>query len=407
LLLTHLSLTNFRNFTRLDISIPGGNILIAGDNAQGKTSLLEAIYYLASLDSFHASSDRQLISFMIARQQLAVARIVADFQSSGHRHRMEVRIIQEANGSNGVAQVRKEILLDDVKLKVSQASGQLKAVLFLPQMMRVIEGAPDERRRYLNLALSQVDSAYPAFLSEYTRAITQRNALLKQIAERQGDPSQLDFWDDLVASTGAQLIQARIRSIQELDLLAARNHRELTQNAEVLRLNYQPAFDPLPQPQGQYRLALDAPVDRSNLTLEQIQHGFREKLVQLRSDEILRGISTVGPHRDELRFLSNGIDLGDFGSRGQARTAMLALKLAEVTWIRERTGQWPVLLLDEVLAELDAHRRSDLLARLAGSEQSLLTTTDLDQFDPEFVRTATTWQVQGGRVHEQTETQRS
>ena len=398
--LNHLSLTNFRNFTRLDVDVPGGTVLVVGDNAQGKTSLLEAIYYLATLDSFHASQDRQLIHFLAAREPLAVARIVAGFQRAGKRHRLEVRIIQETNGYNGSAHVRKEVLLDEIKLKTSQAVGQFKAVLFLPHMLRVIDGVPDERRRYLNLVLVQVLNHYSAELAEYTKALSQRNALLKQLAERQGDAAQLDYWDDLVATSGAQLIQARIRAIQELERLAARFHRELTASSEVLRLNYQPSYDPLPQVPGQYLLPVDAPVDRSGFSLEHIRQGFKEKLAQLRSEEIARGSTTIGPHRDELRFLSNRVDLGDFGSRGQVRTAMLALKLAEVAWIKEKTGHDPVLLLDEVMAELDTHRRTDLLSRLAAVDQALLTTTDLDLFDPEFVRKATLWQVVGGRLVE-------
>lgn len=396
--LRHLSLTNFRNFTRLDIDVPGGTVLVVGDNAQGKTSLLEAVYYLATLDSFQASHDRQLIHFLAAREPLAVARIVAGFQRGEEIHRLEVRIIQETNGYNGSAHVRKEVLLDEVKLKTSEAVGEFKAVLFLPQMLRVIEGAPEERRRYLNLVLGQVQSQYSAALAEYTKGLNQRNALLKQLAERQGDASQLDYWDELIASSGAQLIQARIRAIQELERLAARLHRELTNSSEILRLNYQPAYDPLPQMPGQYLLPVDMPVDRSGLSLESIRQGFREKLAQVRSEDIARGSTALGPHRDELRFLSNRVDLGDFGSRGQVRTAMLALKLAEVIWIKEKTGHDPVLLLDEVLAELDVYRRIDLLSRLATVDQALLTTTDLDLFDPEFVRKATLWQVVGGRL---------
>jgi DNA replication and repair protein RecF len=325
---------------------------------------------------------------------------VAGFQRSGKHHRLEVRIIQEANGYNGSAHVRKEVLLDEVKLKSSQAVGQFKAVLFLPQMLRVVDGAPDERRHYLNLVLAQVLSHYAEALSDYYKALSQRNALLKQLAERQGDEAQLDYWDNLLAVSGAELVQARIRAVHDLERLAARFHHELTASSEVLRLNYQPAYDPLPQVPGQYLLPVDAPVDRSGISLEQIRQGFKARLAQVRSEEIARGITTLGPHRDELRFLSNRVDLGDFGSRGQVRTAMLALKLAEVAWIKEKTGQDPVLLLDEVLAELDTHRRADLLARLASVDQSLLTTTDLDLFDPAFVRNATLWQVAGGRLIE-------
>jgi len=401
--LTHLSLTNFRNFSRLDVDVPAGSILVVGDNAQGKTSLLEAVYYLATLVSFHASSDRQLINFIEARQPLAVGRIVADFTRGTNRHNLEIRLIQESTGQNGGyngngGHIRKEVLLDGVKCKASTAVGQFNAVLFLPQMLGVIEGAPEERRRYLNLALAQVVAHYPAALSEYTKALSQRNALLKLLGERQGDPAQLDFWDDQIVTNGAQLIYARIHAVQELERLAARAHRELTRGTEVLRLSYQPSYDPLPETPGQYALPLDAPVDRAGLKLDAIRNGFMESLKKLRQEEIARGVTTTGPHRDELRFLANGMDLGIYGSRGQVRTAMLSLKIAEVGWMHHKSGQWPVLLLDEVLAELDANRRQDLLERLTQSEQAFLTTTDLDLFSPGFVERATLWNVREGRL---------
>jgi DNA replication and repair protein RecF len=396
--LAHLSLTNFRNFTRLDIDVPGGSILLVGNNAQGKTSLLEAVYYLATLDSFHATTDRQLINFLVGKEPLAVARIIADYHRGGDSHRLQIRVIQEAS-TNGTPLVRKEILLDGVKCKAGEAIGQFNAVLFLPQMLRVIDGAPEERRRYLNMALSQVIAYYPDALAEYNKSLTQRNALLKLINERGEDPAQLDFWDEKLATAGAQLIRARIQAVQELERAAARAHHELTRGGEVLRLFYQPSYDPYPKPSGQYSLPMDTPLDRSGISLEQIRQGFLECLRSLHEDEIMRGVTTVGPHRDELRFLSNGVDLGIYGSRGQARTALLAIKLAEVTWMREKTGEWPVLLLDEVLAELDTTRRTDLLARLAECEQALLTTTDLELFSPEFVHKTTLWHIQGGRVH--------
>ncbi len=396
--LTHLSLTNFRNFSRLDVEVPPGPILLVGSNAQGKTSLLEAVYFLATFVSFHATSDRQLINFIAAREPLAVGRIVADFQKGGSAHRLEVRIIQENGGFNGSARVRKEVLLDGVKHKVGEVVGAFNAVLFLPHMLRVVEGAPEERRRYLNLALAQVLPRYAMLLSEYNRLLTQRNALLKQLGERGGDRQQLDFWDQQLAATGGQLMYGRIQAIRELEILATRFHSQLTRGQEVLRLDYQPAYEPLPHSTNQYMLPMDTPLDRSNLGLEKLQQGFMECLADKRSEEIARGVTTIGPHRDEMRFLVNGIDLGVFGSRGQARSAVLSLKLAEVEWVRSKTGHWPVLLLDEVLAELDNERRLDLLARLSESEQALLTTTDLDLFSKDFVNRASRWKIESGRL---------
>lgn len=399
--LTRLSLTNYRNFARLEIDVPGGPVLLVGGNAQGKTSVLEAIYYLATFTSFHAANDRQLISFLADREPLAVTRIIGDYRretgATSAGHRLEVRIIRDS--TNGASRLRKEVILDGVPRKVGEAMGAFNAVLFLPQMLRMVEGGPDERRRYLNLALSQVLPRYAMALTEYQQLVTQRNALLKTLAERGGDPLQLDYWDEQLAGVGTTLIHARIHAIQEIERLARTVHRQLTRDKEVLRLDYQPAYDPAPSAPNQMELPLHAPVDRTGISLEKMRQGFLEALKNYRKDEIARGVTTLGPHRDELRFLSNGIDLGMYGSRGQGRTAILALKLAEVAWMKQKTGYWPVLLLDEVLAELDPDRRIDLLDRLLEIEQALLTTTDLDLFSPGYVSQAAVWQVEAGQVN--------
>ncbi|MEW6239323.1 MAG: DNA replication/repair protein RecF [Chloroflexota bacterium] len=392
--LKRLSLTNFRNFTRLDIDIPRRSVLLVGDNAQGKTSVLEAIYFLAALTSFQTNADRQMVNFLEARKSPAVARIVGEYVRGTRSHKLEVRLILDAVGVGNGQRLRKEILLDGVKKQASDAIGKFSAVVFVPQMSQIIEGGPDERRRYLNLALAQAVPAYAGVLSDYGKALEQRNALLKALDERGGNSDQLEVWDETLARLGAQIIQWRIAAVQELEKQAARVHLELTHGAEVLRLAYEPSFDPAPK----IALKLDAPTDRSNIPLKDIERGFLDRLRGLRSEEILRGVTTIGPHRDELRFLANQIDLGDYGSRGQIRTALLSLKLAEVSWIKERTTQWPVILLDEVMAELDLQRRADLLKYLGQAEQSLLTATDLHMFTPEFVEEAKAWRVKAGAI---------
>ena len=406
--LTHISLTNFRNFARLDVDVPGGPIILVGGNAQGKTSLVEAIYYLATFVSFQATHERQLINFHTNHDGIAVARIVAEFISTqapmkpslvdSGKHRIEVRIIRETGEFGEATRLRKEIILDGVKRKFGEVVGKFNAVLFLPHMLNVVEGAPDERRRYLNLAMGQVIPKYAMILSEYGQALSQRNALLKQLGERGGDIDQLSYWDKQLANLGAQIIHTRILTIQGLERHASLIHRELTRGEEVLRILYQPSFDPLSNNHPQYALPLNAPIDRTRISLETIQKGFLNCLERLYNDEIERGVTTIGPHRDELRFLSNGVDLGTFGSRGQARTAVLSLKLAEMNWMKENSGQWPVLLLDEVLAELDPSRRSDLLERLSGGEQTLLTTTDLDLFNEHFLNHARLWHIREGHL---------
>ncbi len=395
--LTHLSLTNFRSFTRLDMEIPRRVVLLTGSNAQGKTSILEAIYFLAAFTSFQTHADRQLVNFIEARKDLAVGRVVAEYKRGPTSHKLEVRLVLEAVGPTG-QRLRKEILLDGVKRHMADVIGHFNAVIFVPQMSQIIEGGPDERRRYLNLALAQTVPGYARQLSEYGEALTQRNALLKLLAERGGDTSQLDFWDETITHAGAAIILRRIEAVHEIERMAARVHRELTQAVEVLRLHYQPAYDPLPRPEGQIAMKLATPVQRNGICEEDIRKGFLEALQAARGEEIRRGVTTLGPHRDELRFLANGVDLSDFGSRGQVRTALLALKLAEIEWMKTKTGQWPVLLLDEVLAELDLQRRSDLLGYLHRHEQALLTTTDLKLFSPAFVEKSQVWDVGSGGV---------
>jgi len=280
--------------------------------------------------------------------------------------------------------------------------GNFNAVIFLPQMTRIIEGGPEERRRYLNLTISQAMPGYAQALGEYSQVLSQRNALLKLLAERGGDPEQLVYWDDLLAQKGATLIFQRIHAVHELEQVARRIHHRLSHGNEILRLDYRPSYDPVPPVEGQYSLPLDAPVDRTNIKPEQIRQGFLQRLQTIHREEIARGVTTVGPHRDELRFLSSGVDLGDYGSRGQVRTALLSLKLAEVDWLKSKTGEWPVLLLDEILAELDTQRRSDLLNAVHDSEQALLTTTDLNLFPPAFSRCVHLWRVESGRVRVET-----
>ncbi|HEY9077674.1 MAG TPA: DNA replication/repair protein RecF [Anaerolineaceae bacterium] len=397
--LTHLSLTNFRAFTRLDMDIPEKALILVGDNAQGKTTILEAIYYLAVFSSFHAQNDRQLINFMAAQETPGVARIIADYLVNTRQSRIEVRLILDSNG-NGTSspRLRKEILVDGVKRSIQEALGSFTAVTFLPQMTRILEDGPEERRRYLNLSISQVFPGYAHALSEYAQALSQRNALLKQISERGTAPDQLDLWDGILAEHGSLIIRARIQAVQELERIAARIHQSLTHQQEVLHIHYLPSFDPLPRPVGQFALQMLTSVDRSAIHPDQIRAGFARRLAELRSEEIARGVTTIGPHRDELRFFGNGTDLGDFGSRGQIRTTLLSLKLAEVAWIKEKTGQLPVLLLDETLVELDQQRRQDLLGYLENYEQSLLTTTDLKLFSPLFVQKSAVWHIANGRV---------
>jgi len=215
--LKRLSLTNFRQFSRLDLDVPREIFLLVGGNAQGKTTLLEAVYFLSTFSSFHASSDRQLISFTLPDVGTTVGRIVGDFVRQDGEHRMEVRLIRENNNGSGRSRFRKEVLLDGVKRKMNEVVGQFNAVIFLPQMARIIEESPSDRRRYLDMLISQVSPRYVQHLSDYAQTLAQRNALLKLLSERGGDPGQLAVWDGMLARHGAFIMKERIQVIRELE----------------------------------------------------------------------------------------------------------------------------------------------------------------------------------------------
>ena len=401
-----LSLTNFRNYRRFESRLPSGPLILVGRNAQGKTSLLEAIHYLAAANSPHAGSDRQLIHWLALREEPhPFMRIRAEVLLAGETSIVEVRLELRANGAERDLRLKKTVLVDGLKRRVRELSGVVNVVMFLPQDMVLVEGSPGDRRRYLDATISQVDSTYANAAREYAKVLAQRNALLKNLQERQGTVDQLEFWDEILCAQGATLIARRARALEEIEQYAGALQQELTSEGEHLRLAYRPSYDPTEPPGGQLELGLDSGVRRAAIADAELAAGMLARLRELRREEMQRGMTLVGPHRDEFRFMLSGIDLGEFGSRGQARTAVLALKLAEMAWMRDRSGEWPLLLLDEVLAELDPQRRHDLMQRINGAEQVLLTTADLDMVAPQFRSQARVWRVSAGTVQSETSAQ--
>ncbi len=398
--ISHLSLTNFRNYARLELDLPPGMIVLHGDNAQGKTSLLESIYYLTTSRSPHTTSDRQLINWLADDEPIPFARLVAEVQTREGLKRVEVGMMLERTGRE--VRFKKQIRVNGLPRRVMDLLGQIRVVMFLPQDMDLVEGSPSTRRRYLNITLCQVDPAYCRALSEYDKVLSQRNALLRQLQERggRGDASQMAFWDERLAGNGAVIVAGRYRLVRDLERGARQIHRDLSGEGENLRLRYLPGFDPAPTPEGQLSFdAGDLGVEAlPQLPPSQIAERFKAALHAHRRDDLVRGMTTIGPQRDEMRFLVNGRDLGLYGSRGQNRTAVLALKLAELAWMRERTGEWPLLLLDEVTAEFDEHRRAYLMEQINGADQVLLTTTEPGLLPDEVLRQATRWHVVEGHI---------
>jgi DNA replication and repair protein RecF len=393
----HLSLTNFRNYARLEVSLPQVPVVLYGDNAQGKTSFLEALYYLAASKSPYTSSDRQLIHWRTENDLLPFARLVAEVNAGGTFTQLETTLTLEP-GNGGSLRFKKTLRQNGVNKRVMDIVGLVKVVLFLPRDLALIEGSPADRRRFMDTTLTQVDKSYFAALDQYEKILPQRNALLKRIADQKGSPNELAFWDEKLVSAGCIIVAERQRFLRELEVAAQRAHHDLTGNKETLTLQYKPNFSPTAEGQGQLSfdvLGLDL---HRELSPETIAPQFSQRLQDERSDSIRRGVTLSGPHRDELRLLINGRDAGLYGSRGQARTAVMALKLAELHWMKERAGEWPVLLLDEVVAELDAKRRAYLLERIDGVSQTLLTTTELDIFTKPFLKRAAIWRVEDGQI---------
>jgi DNA replication and repair protein RecF len=279
--------------------------------------------------------------------------------------------------------------------------GQTNVVFFVPQDMALIDGSPSGRRRHLNTILCQVDTLYCRTLARYTRVLERRNHLLRLLRERGGPLDQLDFWDQELAQNGAQIISRRQQAIINLEMLAQPLHVDLSGGHERLRLRYVPSFDPRQprQDDRQMTLNLDLPPPISiPQPPESICQSFLDVLRASRPTEIARGMTLIGPHRDDLRFFDGQVDLHLYGSRGQQRTAILALKLAEVAWMAQATGEQPILLLDEVMSELDMDRRCYLCTQLDQAEQAIITTTDLHALTPDLLKKATVYQVSQGRL---------
>ena len=394
-----LSLSNFRIFKRLEMDFPKRLSLLVGDNAQGKTSVLEAVHFLSIMTSPLASNDREAINLLALNDDLPISRLVAGIEKKGKAHKIEVRLILNSV-SNGNNRLRKEVLIDGVKKRLFDAVGFFNSVLFLPQMIRILEDGPDERRKYLDQLFSQAFPGYVRALSKYQQALSRRNALLKQLFEKGGDREQLLYWDNILSDNGAVIIEARLKSIHEFQKFVGEQYNHLTGSREEIRMAYQPSFDGYKQNGRQAGLEIGQD-EYPKIKNEQIKEQFAARLKELWGEEIRRGVTTIGPHRDELRFISNGMDLGVYGSRGQIRTAVMAMKIAETQWLQEKTGELPVLLLDETLAELDESRRGDLLKNLGLEEQAILTTTDLGLFSKEFIKNCQIWRISAGVVEKQ------
>lgn len=386
--LSHLSLANFRNYARLELELPSGAVLFVGENAQGKTNLLEAVSLLSTTRSLRAGTDLELIRREARADPIAAARVVGVAERAGGRVQVEVAIGQREGTSHGEGRgghAVKQLRVNGLAHRATGVVGQILSVLFTSLDIDLITGTPSTRRRYLDITLSQVDHAYLRALQRYTRVVQQRNALLRQIGEGRASVDELTPWDEELVTHGALIVATRAGALREINAVAAELHARLSEQREHLLLTYQPQLG-------------NETEDPAVGDVEAIRERFRQALSRRRRHEIAAGVSLIGPHRDDLRFGLDGEPAAAYGSRAQQRTVALALRLAEAEFLRSRSGESPILLLDDILSEMDERRRKAVLAGIGAAEQALITTADLDRFSGPFLNRATILSVSAGRV---------
>lgn len=364
-----LDLTNFRNYDRLEFWPSDGLNVLYGANAQGKSGIVEAIYLLATSKSHRTSHDLDMI-----RIDQQSARVFGEISRSA-RNDVSLEII--------ISRSEKKIVkINTVRHpKIGDIVGQLNAVVFSTSDLDMVKGEPSRRRRFLNLEVSQVSPQYVYALGRYKRVLEQRNNLLKDIKTGTGTASGLEIWDTQLSAYGASVISKRSEFIKTLARSASDIYTSLTQQQEELKVEYKSSLE--------FELTD---------TEQRIGERFLATLNRRRQLDMSRATTTVGPHRDDMILSIDGLPAREFASQGQQRTIAIALKLAEIELIENSVGESPVVLLDDVMAELDEVRRSNILNLTAGKCQTIITTAHLEELDKDLIRECSIFEVKSGRV---------
>ena len=352
-----LKLKNYRNYELLDMTFDSKTNILYGDNAQGKTNILEALYLSGTTKSHRGTKDRDLIQF--GREESHLETIV---EKKGMEFQIDMHL--KKNSPKGIA-------INKIPIrKASELFGIVHFVFFSPEDLNIIKDGPAGRRRFIDLELSQIDKVYLSNLSNYNRIINQRNSLLKELYHQDHLMDTLDIWDMQLAEYGTKVIESRKQFIRQVNQIIADIHYRLTGGRERIELSYESSL--------------------GSLSLEQALKKNRERDIRMKS-------TSVGPHRDDLCFLSGDLDIRKFGSQGQQRTAALSLKLSEIELVKEVIKDTPILLLDDVLSELDKHRQNYLLDSIHDI-QTLITCTGLDEFVNHRFSINKVFHVQNGHV---------
>lgn len=363
-----LRLDNYRNVKHIELNTEQNVNIFIGQNAQGKTNLLEAIFVLALTKSHRTDKNKELIGW---GEQSAHLEALVDKKYGPVTLELNLSAQGKQAKINGLEQK-----------KLSNFVGSLNVVMFAPEDLEIVKGTPGIRRRFLDIEIGQVQPNYLYALQQYQKIVIQRNNVLKN-AWQQGASAQamLEVWNEQLVTHGVKIIKKRKQFINKLEQWARSIHEGITNGLEQLSIRYLPSFP------------MDETEDEAVL-FEQ----FMLKLSQMKEQEVRRGITLVGPHRDDLTFFINDKEVQTFGSQGQQRTTALSLKLAEIELIHEEIGEYPILLLDDVLSELDQNRQTQLIETFQSKVQTFITTTGIESIHASKLKDANIYHVQSGNV---------
>jgi len=364
--LVDLKLKNYRNCKDLKLNADSNKILIIGKNAQGKTNILESIYFLSALKSPRTANNIELINFDTEKVEINSCIIKADTS-------VELEFTYDR-------EKKRELKINGIKSRPKDFKSVLKTVLFSTTDLLLLRGNPSDRRDWLDRAISQVYPAYDDRLSKYDKIRIQKNNFLKGYLKSGNlDEALLDVFNEQLVITGSNIIFLRKKFLNEIEAIACEKHRIISKTEE-LKINYDCNF------------LID------EYEVDDIAEAFKKSLTERRTEEIRRGQSCVGPHRDDIVFFINDCEAVKFASQGQQRTIVLALKLSELDIITEKTGDEPILLLDDVLAELDDIRQNYLLKSINDNTQTIITSVDTVLFENEFLKDVLIYNIENGKI---------
>lgn len=363
-----LKLKNYRNYENLEVNFENKVNVILGENAQGKTNVMESIFVLAMAKSHRTTNDKELI-----RWDEEYAKIEGAIEK--YNRSVDLQLVISKKG-------KKAKLHHLEQKKLSQYIGAMNVIMFAPEDLNLVKGSPQIRRRFIDMEIGQVSPVYLHDLSRFQKIMQQRNHYLKLLqTKKQTDETMLDVLTAQLCEAAAKILLKRLEFVEQLQKWAQPIHHGISRGIERLTIQYKPSID-----------VLDTP------NLSTMIEAFERKFDKIRVKEIERGATLAGPHRDDLSFLVNDRDVQTYGSQGQQRTTALSLKLAEIDLIHHEIGEYPILLLDDVLSELDDYRQSHLLNTIQGKVQTFVTTTSVEGIEHRTLKEAAMFHVDYGKL---------